>query len=442
MMLVVGLSHRTAPIDVRERFAVAEERLGEFSKMVHALDGVSEAFVVSTCNRFEVYAVAKNGAESPESAIIEAIAAWSKQPASTVRRLVYAHVDRDALLHLFRVTASLDSLVVGEPQILGQVKAAFECASIAGTLGPHLLRSVPRAFAAAKRVRTETTIGAGNVSISSVAVDLAEQIFGDLSQCEALLVGAGEMAEAAARSFGKRTLALRVCNRSFDRGAALARAIGAGVAPWESLAHELATADVVIASTSATEFIITHDMVKKAIHARRGRSLFFIDIAVPRNVDPKVHKIDNVYVFNVDDLENQVQVAQERRKIAHEEASHIVDDELAAHEHWSLALGVQPTLVALRDGARAIFRSELERTLATRLKHLGSEERAALEQMLDSGVSKWLHRPTVALKAAAVRGEGQALVEATETLFELSTDACTEPSQPSQPSHDDDTVRH
>jgi glutamyl-tRNA reductase len=439
MMLVVGLSHRTAPIDVRERFAVAEDQMGAFLKMVHALDGISEVLIVSTCNRFEVYAIANDGAASPDSAVIEAVAGWSEQPVSQVRRFVYTHTDRDALLHLFRVTASLDSLVVGEPQILGQVKAAFECAGTAGTLGPHLRRSVPRAFAAAKRVRTETAIGEGNVSISSVAVDLATQIFGDLSQCEALLIGAGEMAEAAARSFGKRTLGLRVCNRSFERGATLAGAIGAGVAPWESLSHELTTADVVIASTSANEFVITHDMVKKAMHDRRCRSLFFIDIAVPRNVDPKVHKIDNVYVFNVDDLENQVQLAQERRKGAHDEASRIIFEEIAVHEHWSLALGVQPTLVGLRDSARAIFRSELERTLATRLKHLGAEERAALEQMLDSAVGKWLHRPTVALKEAAARGESQALVDATETLFRLATDESPEPSQASR---DEDAVRH
>ncbi len=438
-MVVVGLSHRTAPIEVRERFAIAEAQLGEFAKNVQSLDGVSEAFVVSTCNRLEVYAVAEDGAPSPELAIIETIASWGKQPSADVRRFVYTRLDRDALLHLFHVTASLDSLVVGEPQILGQVKSAFECAGHAGTLGPYLQRCVPRALAAAKRVRTETSIGAGNVSVSSVAVDLAEQIFGDLSQCEALLVGAGEMAEAAARSFGKRTRALRVCNRSFDRGAALARAIGAGVATWESLGHELTTADVVIAGTSATEFVITHEMVNKARRDRRGRSLFFIDIAVPRNVDPKVHKIDNVYVFNVDDLENQVQTAQERRQGARDLASSIINEELTAHEHWALSLGVQPTLVALRASARAVFRSELERTLATRLKHLGPEERAALEQMLDSAVSKWLHRPTTALKEAAARGESQSLVEATAALFNVETEEGTETRDASG---DEDAVRH
>ena len=421
-MVVVGLSHRTAPIEMRERFAIAEGQLGEFTKSIQRLDGIDEALVVSTCNRLEVYAVAKESACSPELAIIEAIATLGKQASSDVRRFVYTRLDHEAVLHLFQMTASLDSLVVGEPQILGQVKSAFECASLTGTLGPYLQRCVPRALAAAKRVRTETSIGAGNVSISSVAVDLAEQIFGNLSQCEALLVGAGEMAEAAARSFGKRTRALRVCNRSFDRGAALARAIGAGVATWESLGHELTTADVVIASTSATEFVITHDMVKKARRERRGRSLFFIDIAVPRNVEPTVHKIDNVYVFNVDDLEHQVQAAQERRQAACDLARTIIDEELSAHAHWSRSLGVQPTLVALRTNTRAIFRTELERTLATRLKHLSAEDRAALEQMLDSAVNKWLHRPTTALKEAAARGSSQALVEATEALFSVEAE--------------------
>ena len=271
----------------------------------------------------------------------------------------------------------------------------------------------------AKRVRTETQLGAGTVSISSVAVDLARKIFGDLGESTVLLVGAGEMAEAAAKSLGKGAKAMRVCNRSFDRGAALARDFGASAAPWETLEQELALADVVVASTASPTFVITRDMVKRAMKVRRGKTLFIIDIAVPRNVEPAVHKIDNVYVFNVDDLEQQVAEGMKSRHVEASAAETIVAQELSEFRTWARGLDVQPSIVALRAKTRAVLMAELERTVGGRLKHLTEGDRSALAQMMESATNKLLHAPTTRLKASAATEASADFVGALRHLFDL-----------------------
>jgi glutamyl-tRNA reductase len=286
---------------------------------------------------------------------------------------------------------------------------------------------VSRAFSVAKRVRTETALGAGTVSISSVAVDLAKRIFGDLSEHSVLLLGAGEMAEAAARSLGKGARALRICNRSFDRAAALASemnavppALAVRAVPWDALESELVQADVVVASTASPRPVVTPDLVKRAMKARRGKSLFFVDIAVPRNVDPAVHAMDNVYVYDVDDLEREVARGMKARHGEVEAAEKIVTEELAQFLVWTRGLEVQPTVVAMRARTRAVFVSELERSLAGRLKHLGEGDRAALAQMVDSAVNKLLHAPTTRMKARAAEADDAAeLAAAVRYLFDL-----------------------
>jgi glutamyl-tRNA reductase len=279
-----------------------------------------------------------------------------------------------------------------------------------------------RAFAVAKRVRTETAIGAGTVSISSVAVDLARRIFGDLSDHVVLLLGAGEMAEAAARSLGKGARAVSICNRSFDRAAALAREMSASAVPWEMLESELVQADVVVASTASPTFVVTRDMVKRAMKARKGRTLFFVDIAVPRNVEPTVHGIDNVYVFNVDDLEQEVSRGMDARRAEVQAAEKIVAEEVEQFLKWTRGLDVNPTIVAMRAKMRAVLFAELERSLGGRLKHLAEGDRAALAQMLESAANKLLHAPTTRLRTSASDGDGAGageLAAAVRSLFDL-----------------------
>lgn len=421
-VVVVGVSHKTAPVDVRERFAAGAEILPELLARLTARPELEEVMFLSTCNRVEVIALPKT-AKSPEDASRAVRDALREQiGASSIEELsdwLYERVGDEAVRHIFRVAASLDSMVLGEPQILGQVKDAYDAAVAAGALRSHLSRCVHRAFTVAKRVRTETQLGAGTVSISSVAVDLAKRIFGDLADHNVLLVGAGEMAEQAAKALGKGAKSIHVCNRSFERAANLAAQFGGTAAPLDQLEMELLVSDVVVASTSSKTYVITRDLVKRVMKQRKGRTLFFVDIAVPRNVDPEVHKLDNVYVFNVDDLEHEVAENMKARQKEVAQAEKIVETELGEWRTWARGLNVNPVIVALRAKTRGVLVAELERTLGGRLKHLGEADRAALMQMVESATNKLLHAPTTRLRTAAAANEGNDLVRAAQHLFDL-----------------------
>jgi|CZKU01.1.fsa_nt_gi glutamyl-tRNA reductase len=429
MIVVVGLSYRTAPVEVRERLAAGADALPVVLARLAARTELAEVLFLSTCNRVEVFglvhpATSARGDDRVEAALRAIREELARQAGAgsgdDLAAYLYDKRGDQAIEHVFRVAASLDSMVLGEPQILGQVKDAYEAAVAAGALKGTLSRCVSRAFTVAKRVRTETAIGTGTVSISSVAVDLAGRIFGGLSDHAVLLLGAGEMAEAAARSLGEGASALRICNRSFDRAAALARDLHAAAVPWDGLEAELVQADVVVASTASNAYVVTRDMVRRAMKQRKGRTLFFVDIAVPRNVEPSVHTIDNVYVFNVDDLEQEVARGMKARQSEVGAAEKIVAEELARFLAWTRGLEVQPTVVAMRAKARAVLFSELERSLAGRLKHLADGDRAALEQMLESAVGKLLHTPTTRLKERAADGEdARELAAAVRFLFDL-----------------------
>jgi glutamyl-tRNA reductase len=432
MIVVVGLSHRSAPVEVREKLAFGADVLPEVLARLVARPELDEAMFLSTCNRVEVFASAPNddGEEAAVRAVREVLAQQGGASLDeTMTPYLYERRGRDAVLHIFRVAASLDSMVLGEPQILGQVKDAYDAALAAGTLGKVLGRCVTKSFSVAKRVRTETEIGSGTVSISSVAVDLARRIFGDLGDHTVLLLGAGEMAEAAAKSLGKGARHIRVCNRSFERAATLAGSIGGDAVQWESLSDELTRADVVVASTASRSYVVTRDVVRRAMKERKGRTLFFVDIAVPRNVEPSVHDIDNVYVYNVDDLEQQVAQGMKARHAEADAAEKIVGLELAEFETWSRGLLVAPAVVALRARTRAVLVAELERTLAGRLKHLTEVDRAALAQMIDSATNKLLHVPTTRLREGASSLDGADLVRALAHLFDLPEGPRTEPSE-------------
>jgi glutamyl-tRNA reductase len=454
MILVVGLSHRTAPVEVRERLSAGSEALPVVLSRLAARPELREVMFLSTCNRVEVVALAGEGrADDALRAIREELAHHGglSQDAD-LAPFLYDRRGEAAVTHVFRVAASLDSMVLGEPQILGQVKEAYDAALAAGALKGMLGRCVSRAFSVAKKVRSETAIGAGTVSISSVAVDLARRIFGDLSQHVVLLLGAGEMAEAAARSLGKGAKAVRICNRSFDRAAALAGTMHASAVPWDQLEAELVQADVVVTSTGSRTPIVTRAMVKQAMKARKGRSLFFVDIAVPRNVEPSAHEIDNVFVYDVDDLEQHVARGLEARHSELDAAQAIVGREVAQFLAWTRGLEIQPTVVSLRARTHAVLFAELDRSLGGRLKHLSEADRAALAQMLESATNKLMHAPVTKLRSKAEAGQdsedARELAGALKYLFDLQdiSDGGGEANEArvesKSASDDDDGVRH
>lgn len=423
-MIVVGVSHREAPIDVRERLAVDRDAAPRVLADLVARPAISEAFYLSTCNRVEVYAVpAGSDADAAKNVtdVLEAVASrGALPPVAPHLRTVNG---TEAVRHLFRVACSLDSLVVGEPQILGQVKDAFEAARQAGTVGRYLDRAVSRALHVAKRVRSETAIGAGQVSVSSIAVDLARQILGDLGSATVLLIGAGEMAEAAAKLLVKEGARLVVVNRSIDRARDLAREHGGEARGWDDLADALVKADVAIASTAAREFVLTHPMTVQAMKARRGRSLFFIDIAVPRNVDPAVNDLDNVYLYDVDNLSQLVAESMRGRLSEADRAEALVTREMEGFETWTETLDLTDTIVALRTKTKRVVMAEVERSLAGRLKDLPEADQHALNAMVDAVVNKLLHEPVTRIKSVAASPHGDDLVHALSELFDLAPPA-------------------
>ncbi|MFK7990039.1 MAG: glutamyl-tRNA reductase [Sandaracinaceae bacterium] len=413
-LLVVGMSFRTSPVEVRERLAVDGKSLGEQTARLRAAANVPEVLLVSTCNRVEAYV----GGEDRERTA-HAVSAWLADKAGQeVDPYLYVHHGSEAVRHAFRVAASLDSMVVGEPQVLGQVKEAYSAAKSAKAIGTLLDRCFSHAFAVAKRVRSETEIAAGTVSISSIAGELAQKIFGDLSDRHVLLIGAGEMGEAAAKHLRKAGASLTVVNRSIDKAQALASQHGGQGRGLEQLAAELARADVAVASTASPRFVITPDLMKGVIKARRYRPIFLIDIAVPRDIDPRVGEMDNVFLYDVDDLE---QVAQENLRARRREADaaeSIVTYEVNQFEKWRRSGVLTPTIVGLRDRVRGVLEHELARTIS-RMDSLSDRDRKSLDKMLDAMTNKLLHRPISELKAQADTDDGKALVDAARRLFAL-----------------------
>jgi glutamyl-tRNA reductase len=413
-LILVGLSHHTAPLAVREKLAVAGD---ELTALLRALcdRGLSEAMLVSTCNRVELYA----SAESAVAAVRAVRDVLSERVGGDdISAHLYEHTGPAVARHAFRVASSLDSLVVGEPQILGQVKDAFTVANDAGTVGALLGRCMSRAFAVAKRVRTETGIAAGAVSVSSIACDLAKSIFGDLTGRRVVLVGAGEMSEGAAKALAQQGTLLTVVNRNQDRARGVAEACGGEAREWDQLAQELITSDVVITSTASPRYVITRELMQGVVRSRRHRPLFLIDIAVPRDVDPRVENMDNVFLYSIDDLEQVASQSMAARKREAEQAERIVDEEVVAFEQWQRSLGLTPTLVALRERVRGVVHAELERTLP-RLKNVSDGEKKNLEVMCDAIVNKLLHTPLTQLKKSREEPDGDQLVSSVRKLFLL-----------------------
>lgn len=439
MISVVGLSFKTAPLEVREALAVPGDSIPNVLNQLASRPEVGEVMLVSTCNRVEVVASPAAGASASSEQVLQVADALKKgleeiaasHGASSPAAHLYALQGDAAIRHVFRVAASLDSLVIGEPQILGQVKDAFERARDAGNVGPMLTRVFDRALHAAKRVRSETSIGVGSASVASVAVDLARQIFGSLERRGVLLVGAGQMAESAAQHLVSAGAKIKVINRSFDRAAVLSQQIGGAPIAWEELPSALVEADVVISSTASRGFVLTREIVAQAVKHRRGRELFLIDIAVPRDVDPGVQSLDAVFLHNVDDLEEEVRSSMRVRAGEAEKAEQIVASEVKQLDAWIEARGVTPTIVALRSRTRTILLAELERSLSTKLKHLPPTDRAALEAMVEAAANKLLHAPITHLKRAASEPAGEQAARVLHEVFELPDVSLVE-SAPSQ----------
>jgi glutamyl-tRNA reductase len=407
-LFLVGLSHKSAPIDVRERVALSGDVLKAALCELKAAEGVREAIVVSTCNRVEVYVHA-----DADGAAREFFTARSAEAAEHL----YSKSGLDAIRHLFRVSASLDSMVVGEQQILGQVKEAYGLASAAETAGTFVSRLCNRAFATAKRIRTETDIGRGASSMSQVAVELVEKIFGDLKGRSILLAGAGKMGALSAKALAvlgaNRIL---VTNRSPERGLALADQVGGTFRQWEELKSLLAEADVVIVSTGAPSYVLTREMLKDAMKARRHRSICLIDLSVPRNVDPACAELGDVFAYDVDDMAKVVESTHAARMGQALRAEAIVEAEVMAFVKERETRAALPVLAQLRRRAEAIARAEAERTLAQVGTKLDEKGRRSVEAMAQAIVNKLLHGPTSRLKEAAASGDG-ALAGAAAELF-------------------------
>jgi glutamyl-tRNA reductase len=391
-IVLVGLNHKTAPVEVRERLAFSDEALTEGLRALVDGETVREGLIVSTCNRVEVL-TASAGGNDPEAVgqLSEFLSRARSVPVELFSGHLYTHADEAAVRHVFRVASSLDSMVVGEPQVLGQVRRAYSLAVEAGTAGRVLHRLVHHALRVAKRVRSETGVAASAVSVSYTAVELGRKIFGSLKGATVLLVGAGEMAELAAQHLaGAGAERVLVANRTHETARRLAATFGGEAVEFGALEAALAQADVVICSTGAPDYIITPEMAERARQTRRNRPAFFIDISVPRNVDPAVAKLANLFVFDVDDLEAVVASNRREREREAERAELIVESEVTQFQQALHNLDIGPAVGALKDKLRRIALDEFERQRG-RLGELTPEQERAIEAMLMSTVNKISH---------------------------------------------------
>ena|SRR5438477_915067 len=395
-LILVGINHRTAPVDVRERLNVPDAKLPECIASLIEIGSIDGACVISTCNRVEAIV------SSPTEEVIESLVNWMAARAMTTRESIekYLYILRhgDVVKHLFRVAAGLDSMVVGEPQIAGQVKSAFITSQSCAALDPLLVQLFEQTMRVAKRVRTETGIGEHAVSVPYAAVELAKKIFGDLAGLRVLLLGAGDMGELTAEHLASQDVKqIFVANKTFDRAEELAQRFNGRAVHFDRFEEQLDECDIVIASTAAPHHLITADHVERGLASRKVRTLFLIDLAVPRNIDPRVAKIDGAYLYNIDDLQL---VADANRELRHKnavDAEEIVAREVDAFRKRLVAQDAVPTIVELHERLEDIRAAELEKCLR-RLGPITTEQHSAIEQLTTQMVNKILHYPILQLK--------------------------------------------
>jgi glutamyl-tRNA reductase len=398
-ILLVGVNHRTAPVEVREQLSVSDSKMAELLQSLTSLAGVDGGAVISTCNRVETIVSASS------EDVIENVVEWMAGRASTSRADLEKHLyvlrHGDVIQHLFRVASGLDSMIVGEPQIAGQVKSAFVTSQELGTLDPLLNQVFENTMRVGKRIRTDTGIGEHAVSIPYAAVELAKKIFGDLTGLRVLLLGAGEMGELTAEHLAAQEVEqIFVANKTYERAAGLAERFKGTAVRFDEFQPYLETCDIVIASTAAPHYLIEPEQIENALQARRQRGLFLIDLSVPRNINPDVGKIENAYLYNVDDLQHVADANRELRQKKAVQAEEIVLRELEAFRRKLIAQDAVPTIVELQKRLEEIRATELEKCLR-KVGPIDAEQRAAIEQLTTQLVNKILHYPILQLKEAA-----------------------------------------
>ena len=419
-IIIVGLNHRTAPVEVRERVAVEESLVPATLRRIRGLRSIQEGAVLSTCNRVEVVAATSDR----DAAFTEVKKFLLDQESASGERVVeehlYAYAGGEAVRHLFRVAASLDSMVVGEPQILGQLKEYYSAAQEAGSVGAILHRLFHRSFTVAKRVRTETDIASRAVSIGSVAVELAKRIFDRLQDKTVMLIGAGKMGHLVARQLKRGGVSsLMVTNRTFDTAVEAAAEFEGNPIRFEEFHRYLKLADLVVGCAAAPEFLLRPEAVEETLRERKHEAMFFIDLADRRNFDPRINSLANVYLYDIDDLQAVAQENLNGRAGEVDKAERIVDEEVEAFLGWLDSLEQVPTIVALKERLEAIRRSEMEKSLRTSLKGMSEKERRAIEDMTSAMMGKILHGPISRLKKPLDEEEEALYVDALRKLFGL-----------------------
>ncbi|HEX8798794.1 MAG TPA: glutamyl-tRNA reductase [Terriglobales bacterium] len=415
-LIVIGVNHQTAPVEVREQFAIPEARLPEAVKTLASQPGIEEAMIVSTCNRVEVVARTQD-ANANLHECLQTLYGFDPYP---YRKYLYEYRERDAVRHVFRLASSLDSMVVGEPQILGQVKEAYATARAVGAVTSQLDALYSRAFAVAKRVRTETAIATSAVSIASVAVELAKKIFGNLKGKSVYLVGAGKMCELAARHLMVHGASkIYVGNRTYERATALAAKFNGEPIVFDQLYETVDRADIVISSTGAPHTIFRKEHGEKFLSRRKNRPMFFIDIAVPRDVDPQMNKLDGIFVYDIDDLQQVVTSHISDRRAEADRAEAIVQLEVDKFQARMQTLDVVPTIVSLQEHLETVRQAEIDRVRG-RLGTLTPEQELAVEALSRGIINKIMHTPITTLKSAARESsESTTVIDLVRKLFNL-----------------------
>ena len=412
---LIGVNHNTAPVEVRERLAIPESRLPEALQKLVQFPGVDEGLILCTCNRVEVLAQTRNGSADLRGFLSNH---FQLNPSQFEQHL-YEYREGEAIRHLFRVTSSLDSMVIGEPQILGQVKEAYATARAVGALHAQLDLLLTRAFAVAKRVRTETAVGSSAVSVASVAVELAQKIFGSLKGKHVCLVGAGKMSELAARHLQAHGAAsIFVANRTYERAQQLAAKFNGEAIHFSDIYEFCDRADIIISSTGAPVAIFRREHGERFLARRKNRPMFFIDIAVPRDVDPEMNKLDGIFVYDIDDLQQAVVSHTADRQREAERAEEIIQTEVERFLGRLQTLEVVPTIVSLQDHLETIRQAEIDRVRG-RLGTLSPEQEMAIETLTRGIVNKIMHTPISTLKTAAREAEATTVVDVVRRLFNL-----------------------
>lgn len=431
-LLALGLNHQTAPVSLREKLAITPSALSDVLGDLTTQQGVVEAAVLSTCNRTEIYCRVEAGAEHlPE----HWLAQFGQLRPDQLDTYLYRHRDGEAVRHLFRVATGLDSMVLGEPQILGQVKEAWQAARASGALKTPLDRLFQQTFAVAKRARTDTRIGAHPVSVAFAAVRLAQRVFSALDQATVLLIGAGDTIELAARHLADHKVKrLLVANRTLEHAQALASRFGGVALPLDDLERHLAEADIVLSATASREPILRREAVKQALRQRRHRPMFLLDLAVPRDIEPAISELDDVFLYSVDDLEQVIDENRRSRREAAEQAEAIIELQVEHYLSWWRASGEQDTLKQLRQSGETIRDAVLAR--AGEMLAQGRNPQQALEYLAHTLTNKLLHAPSVALRQAAQQGDRE-LLHAAARLFDSSDRAASTDANP-----DSDDAQH